>query len=83
MKTISFELPDTAFSALRKAPDDFVADMRLAAAAKWYEMGLISQEKGAEIAGLPRSQFIFALARFGTSAIQCTPEELREEFERG
>jgi predicted HTH domain antitoxin len=38
--------------------------MRLAAAVKWYEMGIISQEKAAEVAGVSRSDFIFSLARF-------------------
>jgi len=46
---LKMELPDGAFSALRKSPDEFVREMRLTAAVKWYEMTLISQEKAAEI----------------------------------
>ncbi len=58
MQTVQIELPDTIFSTLRKAPKEFVQEMRIAAAVKWYEFGEISQEKAAEIAGLSRSDFI-------------------------
>ena len=80
MQTISIELPDTAFAALRKAPEQFVQEMRLAAAVKWYELGELSQGKAAEVAGLSRAAFIAALARFKVSPFQYTAAELREEL---
>jgi len=49
---------------------------------KWYEMGMISQEKAAEIAGLSRADFIFALAKYGVSPFQYTIEEIKEELDR-
>ena len=70
MQTISIDLPDTAFAALRKAPDEFVREMRIAAAVKWYELGELSQGKAAEVAGLTRAAFIDALARFKVSPLQ-------------
>ncbi|MCX5860349.1 MAG: UPF0175 family protein, partial [Proteobacteria bacterium] len=42
---ITIELSEGAFSALRSSPDTFAKEMRLAAAVKWYEIGLISQSK--------------------------------------
>ena len=36
---LQIDMPETAFSAIRKSPSEFVAEMRLAAAVKWYEMG--------------------------------------------
>jgi hypothetical protein len=44
--SVSVELPRSALSALRQDPSNFVHEMRLAAAVKWYEMRLISVESG-------------------------------------
>lgn len=80
MKTISIQLPETVFSALRKNPDEFIQEMRIAAAVKWYELGEVSQGKAAEIAGLTRSEFIDALSRYQVSFLQYTDRELAEDL---
>ncbi|MBI5570084.1 MAG: UPF0175 family protein [Desulfomonile tiedjei] len=79
---ITIDLPDDAFSVLRSSPEHFVKEMRLAAAAKWYEIGLVSQSKAAELAGVSRENFLEALSRFHVSPFQETPEELSEELPR-
>ena len=80
MKTIQVQLPEAVFSALRKSPDDFVQEMRIAAAVKWYELGDVSQGKAAEIAGLTRADFIAALSRYKVSVLQYTAEDLALEL---
>ena len=77
---VSLELPRSVFSALRQDPLNFVAEMRLTAAVKWYEMGRLSQAKAAEVAGLPRSEFLMALARFGVSPFQYDSDEIVAEL---
>jgi predicted HTH domain antitoxin len=79
---VSVELPEDVFSALRRTPEAFVSDMRLAAAVKWYELGLLSQGKAAEIAGVSRQEFLDSLARFQVSPFQVTPDELVQEWNR-
>ena len=80
---VELDLPESAFSSLRTTPERFVSELRLAAAAKWYELGLLSQSKGAEIAGVTRQEFVDALGRFGVSPVQATEEELEAEVNRG
>ena len=79
---VVIELPEEVFSALRRTPQAFVSEMRLAAAVKWYELGLLSQSKAAEVAGVSRQEFLASLARFQVSPFQVTPEELVQEWER-
>jgi hypothetical protein len=47
----------------------------LAAAAKWYEMGLLTQGRTADAAGLSRAAFIAELARFEVSPFQESADE--------
>ena len=77
---LKMELPDGAFSALRKSPDEFLREMRLTAAVKWYEMTLISQEKAAEIAGVSRAVFMNELGRFRVSPFQYSAREVLDEL---
>jgi predicted HTH domain antitoxin len=81
MATVTVEVPDDAFSALRRSPKEFASEMRVAAAIQWYHQGLISQGKAAEIAGLSRADFLEALFRAKIPACQVTVEELKEELE--
>ncbi|MGF1495898.1 MAG: UPF0175 family protein [Elainellaceae cyanobacterium] len=82
MTTFSIDLPESVFSSLRKAPDEFLQEMRLAAAIKWYELGEISQAKAAEIAGISRSELLQAFARYRVDFMQYTAEEIAEEVNR-
>jgi predicted HTH domain antitoxin len=63
MPTVTMDLPEDVFSALRRSPEEFAREMRLAAAMLWYSRGMISQGKAAEVAGLNRAEFLKALAR--------------------
>ena len=80
MQTVSVEIPANTFAALGESPDEFVSEMRIAAAVKWYELGRLSQGKAAEVAGLTRAAFIEALSRFKVSPIQISAEELAKEL---
>ena len=82
MTTLAVELLESVFSALRRSPQEFVQEMRIAAAVKWYELGQLSQGKATEVAGLTRAELIEALSRFQVSLFQCTAEELAEDLAR-
>ena len=81
MTTVTIDLPETVFSALRLAPNEFVKEMRIAAAVQWYAQEKVSQGKAAEIAGLNRVEFLDELYRRKVPAVQVTPEELKKEID--
>ena len=83
MTKLTLELPDEVFSSLRHSPEDFVAELRLAGAIHWYERGVISQEKAAQIANLDRTDFLAALAREQVDVFAVDIDALKGELERG
>ena len=80
MTTMTLEMPDTAFAVLRKSPPEFAEAMKIAALVKWYEEGIVSQSKAAEIAGISRQQFLEQLYAHNVSPYQLTPGELENEL---
>ena len=76
---LSFEVKREIFAALRQDPAHFVPELRLAAAVKWYELGIVSQSKAAEIAGLSRSAFLSELSRYQVTPFQYDADEVTRE----
>lgn len=77
--TITFPAPDTTPDALRVAPDAVADEIRMLAAAKLFEMGRMSSGAAAEIAGVPRIEFLHRLHEYGVSVFDITEEELKNE----
>jgi predicted HTH domain antitoxin len=83
MTSITLEMPDEVFAALRRSPDEFARELRLAAAVHWYSRGDISQEKAADIAGLNRKEFLLALAREKVDVFLVDIDDLKRELALG
>ncbi len=82
MTTITIQLPTEAFSALRKAPEEFAKEMRLAAAIHWYQQKQVSLGKAAEIAGLNKLVFMDELSQRKINVFHVDMEDLKREIER-
>lgn len=78
---MTIDLPDEALSALRESPERFTAELRFAAAVQWYHQGRISGSKAAQIAGMPRLEFLDELARRKLDVIKVDPDQLRREVQ--
>ena len=46
----------------------------------WLELGKLSSGRAAQLAGMPRVEFLLALRRFQVSPFQMTEEELRQDI---
>jgi len=83
MATITLNMPEEAVGGMRRSPEEFARDMRLAAALFWYARGDISQEKAAQIAGLDRTDFLLALSRERIDIFQADAQGLAGGERRG
>jgi predicted HTH domain antitoxin len=83
MSTLTIELPEDLGVALQRSPRELAKDVRLAAAIDWYSRGLISQGRAAEVAGIPRADFIDALAARKIEVVQVDLEALDRELGLG
>lgn len=80
MNTISIDIPESALRALGKNQDEIERELLTAAVVKWFEMGVISQGKAAEILSISRSEFLDVLSKYRVSAWQYTKEDFDEEM---
>jgi len=83
MKTVQVQVPEEVFAILRKLPAEFPRELLIAAAIHWFQQGLISGGKAAEILCMHRMDFYDELARRGIEMFQVDIDELRQELARG
>jgi predicted HTH domain antitoxin len=67
---VRLPVPEEILTALNLSPEMFANELRGLAAVKLYEMGRLSSELAAELAGLSREEFFELLPRYGVSAVE-------------
>lgn len=78
---LAFDIDPCVLASVRRDPEEFVRELRLAAAVKWYELERVSQGRAAEIAGVSRAEFIDALGEYGVTPFQQTGEEILADLD--
>jgi predicted HTH domain antitoxin len=81
MSQIVLDIPEDSLLALKVSEQGFGDELRMAAAAKLYEIGKLSSGVAAELAGIPRTLFLIRLSDYGVPTFQLTEEELRRDLE--
>lgn len=82
MTKVELQLPEEVFSALRQSPEQFVRELRLAAAIHWYHQGRVSSSKAAAVAGMSRLEFLDELARQKLDVLVVDLDDLKREVLR-
>ncbi len=80
MKTIQIVLPDEILISMKETPEGFSREIRMAAAAKLYEIGKLSSGRAAELAGVSRVSFLQLLARYNVPIFNPTAGELEQDL---
>lgn len=78
----TINLPDDLLSAFSRSPNDPDQGLRIQVATRLYAQACVSQGKGAEIAGVSRSEFIDDLSCRRIPVSQETFDELMEAIRR-
>jgi predicted HTH domain antitoxin len=63
-RQIVISVPDKVLLAIKSDEATFAREVVLLAAIKLYELGRLSSGRAAELAGIPRVEFLLALQRY-------------------
>lgn len=79
MSTLEIQVPQETLISLKTTAEAFPRELLLLAAIKLFELGKLSSGRAAELAGLPRVEFLMRLRDYGVSPFQLSADELHQD----
>ena len=80
MCEITMTIPDEALTAVAESREEAIAELRMLAAVKLFELERLSSGAAARLAGVSRVEFLSRLGAYGVATFQQTEEELMDEI---
>lgn len=80
MRQIIIDVPEQVLLAEKTDVDTFARELPILAAVKLYELGRLTSGRAAQLAGVPRVEFLMLLERYKVFPLEA---ELKELEERG
>ncbi len=81
MSQVQLNLPEGFKQAVHLTAAELESQIRLMAALKMFELGKLSSDKAAELAGVSRVEFLELCGRYRVPVAQYGPGELEREVE--
>ena len=78
-RRIAIDVPDNVLLAEKTDERAFAAELRMLAAVKLYELGRLSSGRAAELAGMPRVEFLLSLGRYRVFPFDAELDDLERE----
>ena len=82
-RQIVIDIPEKILLAEKTDEASFAREMRLLAAPKLYELGRLSSGRAAELAGIPRVEFLLTLGRYKAFPFEAELRDLEDDRATG
>ncbi len=70
IRQVVLDIPEKVLLAEKTDETSFARELRMLAAVKLYELGRLSSGRAAELAGMPRVEFLLNLGRYKVFPLQ-------------
>jgi predicted HTH domain antitoxin len=81
MPTLTIPYPEDLPAAAGATPEEFEHELRFLVAAKLYELGRLTSGRAADLAGVPRVEFLAMLGRYHIAVFNYGLDELEQEIQ--